>query len=206
MGLIRLGAAAALLVGVNPYIKVLYPIQQYQKDAEVIVEGVIESADAQKKTCVVKVTKVHKGKCPYAHIRMNLAGGGQWHPDAAMRHYVVGARAILFYKNDTYRKETWRGQIYSSRFFASLHVKKDAAPETASWDWENLEIHLNRTFNRTTEELAAIVAGGLSGKLKPPAPDPGVPEITKDAVLALPPPGVKVDEAKLPAPFRRAAP
>ncbi len=204
-------AAAALIGGVLPYIKLLYPLPQYVNEAEVIVEGVIESADPQTKTCVVKLTKFHKGKCPYTHIRMNIAvggnwAGGEWHRDAAMKHYVVGARAVLFYKNDTYRKETWRGQIYISRFFASLHVKKNDPPATALWEWENLEIHLNRSFNRTAEELAALVAGILLGKQRPPAPDPNVPQINKDDVLALPPPGVKVDEAKLPPPFRRSTP
>jgi len=207
--MIRIGlfAAVALAGGSLPYITALLPLQQFMNEAEVIVEGVIESADAEKKTCVVKVTKSHKGKSPYTHIRIDIgAAPSDWKRDGAVKHYVAGARAVLFYKNDPYRKATWRGQIYVNRFFCPLIVKKDEPPETAVWKWDGLEIHLNRTYNRPAEELSALVSAVLLGKAKAPAPDPKVPEIGKEDLLALPLPGVKVADEKLPAAFRKGGP
>ena len=66
-----------------------------------------------------------------------------------------------------------------------------------------MEVRCNRTFNGTAEELSTIVAAALSGKQKAPAPDDRIPQIKKEDVLALPLPGAKVVEAKLPPPFRK---
>ncbi len=201
--------ALALAPRPLPYIEVLTPLQQLMSESEVIAEGVIESADPQKKTCVVKVMKSLKGKCPYTHIRMNLGRGVAWESDAgmqsdaAMKHYVAGARAVLFYKTDPRIQVSWKGELFVSRFFSSLRVKSDVPPEKATWEWEQIEIMFNRTFNGTAEELSTLVTGVLSGKQRAPAPAPRVPQIKKEDVLALPPPGAKVAEAKLPAPFRK---
>src|SRR5437667_8930280 len=79
------------------YIEALYPLQQFMAESEVIAEGVIEKSDPKNKTFIIKVRKSLKGKCAYEQIRVNVGPGQEWHPDAAMPHFVAGAPAVIFY-------------------------------------------------------------------------------------------------------------
>jgi hypothetical protein len=191
-GLILLVASAA-----DAYIEALYPLQQFIVESEVIAEGVIDKVDAKTKTCMVKVKKSIKGKCAYELIRINVGGAQEWHADAVMPHLVAGAPAVIFYNAER------RAEVYVNRFFVQLYGDPEAAPDKAWWNLTHIEIHCNRTFNGTATELIKVLNDVLSGKSKGLSPDPKLPEITPEAVKALPVWGKAADASKLPPPFLR---
>src|SRR6185436_4973453 len=202
---IALLVAAAVLAIAFPaaaYIETLYPLQQFIAESEVIAEGVIEKVDAKRSLCHVRITKSLKGRCHYEIVRLNIGAGQEWHPEAVMPHLVVGAPAVIFYNAER------KAEIYVNRFFLQLSGDAHQAPEKAWWTFTHIEVHCNRTFNGTTEELAKLLGEVDAGRAKPPAPDPKTPPITKDTFKALPIWGQAVDPDKLPAPFvrRGAAP
>jgi hypothetical protein len=200
---IALFVAAALLAGAFPavaYIESLYPLQQFIAESEVIAEGVIEKVDAKRSICTVRVTKSIKGRCHYELLRLNIGVGQEWHPEAVMTQLVPGAPAVIFYNAER------RAEMYLNRFFLQLSGDATQPPERAWWSFTHVEVHCNRTFNGTTEELAKLLAEIQAGTAKPPPADPKLPPISKDAFRALPPWGQAVDPATLPAAFVRHDP
>jgi len=196
--------AAALFAGAFPveatYIDTLYPLQQFIAESEVIAEGVIEKTDAKKGICFVRVTKSIKGRCHYDLIRMNIGVGQEWHPDIVFPHLVTGAPAVIFYNAER------RAEIYLNRFFLQFSGDSGQAADKAWWSFTHIEVHCNRTFNGTTEELAKLLLDVQAGKVKPPPADPKAPVITKESMKSLPVWGQPVDADKLPAPFVRHDP
>ncbi len=182
------------------YIEILYPLQNFLNVSIVVAEGTIETADAAKKICVVKVGRSLKGKCHYERLRISLSAARDWHGEAAMKHLVAGAPALVFYNQER------RGQLYVNRFFCQISGDPDAPPDRDWWQYSHIEIRCNRTYNGTVEELRALVADVLAGRRKAPAPVAGLPPITKAHVLALPPPGEPVDESLLPPSFAKVPP
>jgi len=181
------------------YIEAMYPLQQFMNESQIIAEGVIDKSDAKTKTCIVKITKSLKGKCPWTEIRMNIGVGQAWHPDAVMKHLVVGAPALFFTNGQG------QCEIYINRFFNQLYADGQP-PEKAWFTFTHIEIRCNRTFMGTTEELTKLVGDILAGKAKAPAPDPKVPPIGPQDVAALPVWGQKVEPDKLPVCFKKREP
>ncbi|HXX93182.1 MAG TPA: PA14 domain-containing protein [Planctomycetota bacterium] len=183
------------------YIEALYPLAQFISESTVIAEGSIEKVDPKTQTCFVKILRTLKGRCGYDTIRMTVGGGQEWHPEGVMRHLKVGAPAVLFYNAEL------RAEIYINRFFCQLYGDPSQPPEKAWWNFTHIEIHCNRTFAGTAEELSRTVSEVLAGKCKPPPPDAKLPAITPVHVRslaawgeppagALPPSFAKRDPAK----------
>lgn len=181
-------AACAFFSGASAdaYVEILYPLEQVLRESDVIVEGVIDKADAKTRTGVIKVTRTLKGKCVYTHIRMNFGGGQEYHPEVIMRHIVVGAPALVFYN------KTCQAQAYVNRFFFQLYGDAAAAPEKAWWNFTHVEIRMNRTFAGPAQELIKLVTSVLTGKTTPPAPDAKLPNLTKELLLSMPVPSPAV--------------
>jgi hypothetical protein len=195
---------AALLAGALPaeatYIDTLYPLQQFIAESEVIAEGVVEKTDTTKGICTVRITRSIKGKCHYETVRMNIGAGQEWHPGVVFPHLVKGAPAVIFYNADR------RAEIYVNRFFLQFMGDAGVPPEKSWWTFTHIEVHCNRTFNGTTEELAQLLIDVQAGKVKPPPADAKAPVITREAMTSLPVWGKPVDLEKLPAPFVRRDP
>lgn len=183
---------AALAVPASGYIEVLYPLQQFIAESEVIATGEIEKVDPNNKVVVIKVAKSLKGKCAYPKFRLNVGTGHDWHPQAAMRHLVVGAPAVVLYNAER------RAEVYVNRFFFQFFGDPAAAPDQAWWTFNHIEIKCNRTFCGTAEELAKTVTNVLSGKRKAPPPNPKLPPVTRDDLAAIPVWGQPGEEEKLP--------
>src|SRR5262245_45237055 len=196
--------AAALLAGAQPaaatYIDTLYPLQQFIAESEVIAEGVVEKTDAKKGICTVRVTKSIKGRCHYELVRMNIGVGQEWHPDVVFPHLVAGAPAVIFYNAER------RAEIYVNRFFLQFSGDVAAPADKAWWSFTHIEVHCNRTFNGTTEELARLLLDVQAGKAKPPPADPKAPAISRESMKSLPVWGAAVSPDRLPAPFVRHDP
>jgi hypothetical protein len=196
--------AAALLAGALPaeatYIDTLYPLQQFIEESEVIAEGVVEKTDLKKGIATVRVTRSIKGRCHYEVVRMNMGVGQEWHPNVVFPHLVTGAPAVIFYNAER------RAEIYVNRFFLQFSGDSGAPADKAWWSFTHIEVHCNRTFNGTTEELARLLLDVQAGKVKAPPADAKAPVITKESMLSLPVWGKPVDADKLPAPFVRRDP
>jgi hypothetical protein len=195
--------AIAMLAGAAPaaaYIESLYPLGQFIAESDVIAEGVVEKVDAKRSLCTVRITKSIKGRCHYEVLRLNIGPGQEWHPEAVMAQLVPGAPAVIFYNAER------RAEIYMNRYFLQLYGDPTQPAEKAWWTFTHIEVHCNRTFNGTTEELSKLLSDIEAGKTKPPPADPRVPVITREAFRALPAWGQSVDPGKLPAPFVRRDP
>jgi hypothetical protein len=182
------------------YVEAVYTLQQVMAESEIIVEGVIEKADNETKTGIIKTGKCLKGKCDYPLIRMNIGVGQIWHPEAIWPHLVPGAPVLVFYNQGR------QSQTYLNRFFFQLYGDAGAPPDKAWWNFTHIEIRMNRTFYGTVPELSKLVADILAGKAKFPSPDPKMPPISKEQALALPPHPKPQDFASLPACFAKKVP
>ena len=186
--------------GAGTYVEAVYALQQVMAESEIIVEGVVEKADNETKTGVIKTGKVLKGKCDYPLIRMNIGVGQVWHPEAIWPQIVPGAPVLVFYN------QARQSQTYLNRFFFQLYGDAGATPEKAWWNFTHIEIRMNRTFYGTVPELSKLVSNILSGKAKFPNPDPKMPPISKEQVALLPPHPKPQDFASLPACFAKKVP
>jgi hypothetical protein len=189
---------AFLPILLAPYVEALYPLAQVLSESEIIAEAVVEKVDATNKVATAKVTKSLKGKCGYETLRMNFSGGQEWHPEAIMKHVVVGQPMLIFYNAER------RAEGYVNRFFFQLYGDAGAPPDKAWWTYTHIEIRMNRTFNGTVAELSDLVSKIQGGQAQAPAPNAKLPPISRDTVRALPAPGEAVDETALPAPFLKA--
>jgi hypothetical protein len=192
-------AALAAPAAAHAYIEALYPLQQFMNESQVIAEGVLESADPKTKTAQVKILRSLKGKCAYPVLRLNIGAGQEWHPDAVFRHLVPGAPALFFFDGGG------RAELYVNRFFMQLYADGQP-PEKAWWTFTHIEIRCNRTYVGPADEFIKLVGDILAGKVKPPAPDPKIPPISRQDVAALPVWGQPVKPEELPASFRKRDP
>lgn len=188
--------AASLAVAAHAYIEVLYPLQQFLKESEVVAEGVVEKVDPKTRACVIRITKSLKGKCAYEKLRVNVGAGKEWHPEAAMRHLVEGSPVALLYNAEK------RAELYVNRFFLQMNINPESPADNPWWNFANIEIYCNRTYNGPAAEFIKLLDEVLSGERKAPPPAPKRPAIRKEDVEALPAPGQAVDPEKLPPPFK----
>jgi hypothetical protein len=199
---VKRGAALAFaLLLASPagaYIETLYPLAQFIAESDVIAEGTVEKVDEKTRTCLIKVAKSLKGRCGYETIRVTVGGGQEWHPEAVMRHLKVGEPAVIFYNAER------RAELYINRFFCQMYGDASKPPDKAWWTFTHVEVHCNRTFAGTAEELSKTVTDHLSGRAKAPAPDPKLPPITALHLKALSVWGEPTD--KLPVSFAKAEP
>jgi hypothetical protein len=174
--------AAALIGGFLPYIENLYPLQNVVSESDVAA-GVVERLDLQGKTCLVKIAKPLKGRPPYVQIRMDLAKGwNPWERDAILRHLVPGAAVVVFDGIRTGQAapsaDKRKALVFVNRFFMKFSGKREERPEKEVWEFEQIEIMLNRK-----EDVAALPPPGAKvseAQLPPPfrrsPPPPRAPE------------------------------
>jgi hypothetical protein len=141
---------------------------------------VVESADPNKKIGVLKVIRTLKGKCTYTHIRMNIGVGQMWHPETMLPHLVPGAPVLLFYNREH------KAIGYLNRFFFQLYGDPARLPARAWWTFTHVEIHMNRTFDGSAEELTRLVRDILTGRAKPPGADSKKKPFTKEQLAEMP--------------------
>jgi hypothetical protein len=194
---IALGLLAAAVPAHGRYIESLYPLQQFIVESDVIAEGTIERTDTLRGLCTIRISRSIKGRCHFEVVRVNLGTGQEWHPETVLPHLVLGAPAVIFYNAER------RAEMYVNRFFLQLSGDPTQPPEKAWWTFTHIEVHCNRTFNGTTEELSRLLRDIQNGKAKAPPPDPKVPVITKASLKALPIWGQPIGSGALPEPFVR---
>ena len=156
------------------FVDALYSLKQVMEESKCIVEGEIEAVDQSGRTATAKVKATIKGKCPFKHIKMSMGVGQSWFPEVIMKRLKVGAPVLYFWDDGL------RCLAYTNGFFFQLYGQPNADPEAVWWNLTHIEIKMNRTFRRTTEELTALVRDVVAGKRAPPAPDPSFQPLTRD--------------------------
>jgi hypothetical protein len=183
----RLLYAAALLgfcaAPAPAYIEALTSLSGVVKESDVVAKAMIDAVSLDKKVVILKVAKPVKGKPAYERVRIDLNAGEGWHPDAVLRHAVVGTPVTLFYKKAENSELAALSLIYVNRFFLA------ARGDDPMWRFTKIELGMNKVFTGTPDELAELVVKIFSGRSKPPTPNAQLKPWTKDAldILPLPP-------------------
>jgi len=172
------------------YITRVYSLQEVLDESTHVVAGKVHSADAAKRTVVAVLGRVLKGKCRFKRIRMNLAVGPADHSRFLLKRMKPGARILFFYQRKG-GNIACVGHV-GGTWFQLFAADDPAARERVWWRFTHLEIYMGRTYRGPTAKLIELVGGVLSGRVKPPPPDPTVPklDITRPPRLARRPPRV----------------
>ena len=173
----------ALAAPAPAYIEALTSLSGVVKESDVVAKASVDAVSLEKKVIILKVAKPVKGKPAYEKVRIDMNAGEAWHPDAVLRHAVVGTPVTLFYKKAENSELAALSLIYVNRFFLA------ARGDDPMWRFTKIELGMNKVFTGTPDELAELVGKIVSGRSKPPAPNATLKPWTKDAldILPLPP-------------------
>ena len=164
------------------YIEALTAMSGVVKESDVIARGTVDAVSLEKKVLILKVGKILKGKTVYERIRIDMGSGDAWHPDAALKHAVVGTPVSIFYRKADNSEQAQIALLYLNRFFMT------AQGGDPVWRFSKIELGINRVFHGTPEELGALMEKVQAGRVKAPAPNAQLKPWTREALEALPPP------------------
>jgi hypothetical protein len=164
------------------YIEALTSLSGVVKESDVVARASVDAVSLEKKVVILKVAKPIKGKPAYERVRIDMNAGEAWHPDAVLRHAVVGTPVTLFYKKAENSDLAALSLIYVNRFFLA------ARGDDPMWRFTKIELGMNKVFTGTPDELAELIGKIVSGRSKPPVPNATLKPWTKDALDVLPPP------------------
>lgn len=170
----------AILVGVlccatapsaQAFIQNLFPLQEFIDDSDFLFTATIEKIDAAKPSAVLIVKDHLKGEAPFQRIPINLTGDKQKHTPQLLKRIAPELQLVVGVKKQpdgklmllAFSNGTW------------FQVLGQTEGDQTRWAFTHCEIYLRRTFAGTTEELKKTVTDALSGKAKPPAPNPKEP-------------------------------
>ena len=178
-------AAAWLAFGAREasgVIRVMYSLQQVMDASHVIAGGEIESVNVKDRTAVIRLRKTFKGENAFTRIRMNVAVGQEWYPEALMHRLKPGEPVLVFYDVEQGRELRLLG--HTAGIWFQLFATVSPNPDDIWWRFTHVEIMFNRTFEGLTPDLTRIVGDALAGRAPPPPPNPEVQTLTKEAVMS----------------------
>ncbi|MBI2193081.1 MAG: VCBS repeat-containing protein [Planctomycetes bacterium] len=158
----------------------VYSVQEILDASKVVVEAEIESVDAESRTAVARVSRTLKGECDFQQIKMNIGIGQSWFPQALMQRLAVGKPALFFYDIQN-QKLACLG--HAGGVWFQLFGDLQPGPGRVWWQFTHIEVHLNRTFSGSTQDLRTLVADVLAGRRASPAADTKLPALTREDLL-----------------------
>lgn len=170
----------AIIVGVlfcvtvpsaQAFIQNLFPLQEFIDDSDFLFTATIEKIDAAKPSAVLIVKDHLKGDAPFQRIPINLTGDKQKHTPQLLKRIAPELQLVVGVKKQA------DGKLMLLAFSNGtwFQVLGQTEGDQTRWAFTHCEIYLRRTFAGTTEELKKTVTDVLSGKAKPPAPNPKEP-------------------------------
>ncbi len=162
------------------YIEALTAMSGVVKESDVIARGTVDAVSLEKKVLILRVGKTAKGKTVYERIRIDMGAGDAWHPDAALRHAVVGTPVSIFYRKADNSEQAQVALLYLNRFFMT------AQGGDPVWRFSKIELGMNRVWHGTPEELSALMEKVVAGRVKAPAPNAQLKPWTREKIEALP--------------------
>jgi outer membrane protein assembly factor BamB len=178
--------AALVLAGPSAFAVItrLTPLSEILKDQQYICLARVDKLDPQKPAVVLSVAEDFKGKLPYRRLPVNLKGDSEArkhdHVAQLLKRLAPDLPVILFANPRGKRLTVFA--FSNGTWFQLIGQQVPERKDAVVLGFTHCEPFLRRTFKGTTAELRQVIADGLSGKRKPPAPDikepPGLgPEI-----------------------------
>src|SRR5262249_52290842 len=140
-------------------------------ESQLIFVARVAVLDPDKPSVVLTIDEHLKGKAAFEKLPINLTGDSEAkklkHTPQLLKRLAPKLRVILFatksdkkYTAFAYTNGTW---------FQLIGEEED---KSVRWSFTHCEPYLRRTFKGGTADLKQILEEGLSGKKKPPDPDP----------------------------------
>jgi outer membrane protein assembly factor BamB len=192
MGLALGFALFALSERAHAVIMRLTPLSELLAGTRWIFVAKIEKIYPDKPALVLSVDQPLKGKPPYGRFPINLAGDSAarkaGHTEKLRRRLAPGLPVVVF-ANPRDRQHTLFA--FTNGTWFQVVGRKAAGSDKVYWSFTHCEPYLRRTFAGTTADLRRVIRDGLSGKKKPPGPEPkekpGLgPELKKSVRSGLP--------------------
>lgn len=179
----------AIIVGVlfcvavpsaQAFIQNLFPLQEFIDDSDFLFTATIEKIDAAKPSAVLIVKDHLKGEVPFQRIPINLTGDKQKHTPQLLKRIAPELQLVVGVK----KQPDGKFMLLAFSNGTWFQVLGQTEGDQTRWAFTHCEIYLRRTFAGTTEELKKTVTDALSGKAKPPAPNPKEPPGMGPAIKA----------------------
>ncbi len=176
---------AGYLLGVGAaqgFIEKIYPLQEVLKECTHIAVGHIEQVDQKGRTAVLVLERQLKGPLEYKKANLNIGVGPGPHVRFLMERLEPGAPAVLYYKQE--------GQAIASLVYVMGHWVQFFATDQPKqrdkvwWRFTHVELKMGRTFVGPTTNLVHLTQDVLAKRVAAPKPDPNVPPVDVDRVLA----------------------
>ena len=168
-------AVLALAAAAAGMIEAMYSLDAVLKECTHVVVGHVDAVDPKARTVVAKVDRALKGTVNYKRIRMNIALGPAHHAAYLIDRLEPSAPALIFYKD---RGDQIECLVYAGDTWFQLFATPDSSQgDKIWWRFTHIEEHMGRTFVGPTEKLIQITSDVLSGRAKPPRPNPDVPRL-----------------------------
>jgi hypothetical protein len=169
------------------FIQNLFPLQEFIDDSDFLFTATVENVDAAKPSAVLVVKDQIKGTAPFTRIPINLTGDKQKHTQQLLKRIANDVPVVVGVKKQADGK--FMMLVFTNgTWFQVLGQTEDGQTR---WAFTHCEIYLRRTFAGTTEELQKIVSEVVSGKAKPPAPNPKEPAGFGPPIKSAPEPNSK---------------
>jgi outer membrane protein assembly factor BamB len=154
----------------------LIPLRDVLAEQQFIVVARVDSVDPNRPAAVFVVEEDLKGKFPFRRLPVNLTGDAEAkkldHTPQLLKRLAPKVPLVLFF---TQNEARYNAFAYTNGTWFQMVAEKPRDSDRLVWAFAHCEPYLRRTFKGTTEELRQVVIDGLSGKRKPPEPNPKEP-------------------------------
>lgn len=162
---------AALVAPVGAYVERMYSLEEVFSESTNICFGKIVSVDQEKKQIVAVLERDLKGKCAYEKVQINTSTSLPQFVPYMMAKVKPGQPIIMFYKAEG---RSLACLTYMDNFWFQLYGTDMDDHSQMWWRMSHIEIRMNRTWNKSLNELHNIIQQCVAGSMTPPPPDPNV--------------------------------
>jgi len=150
----------------------LTPLATILDDADEVFIAHFDRINAEKPAAVLAWDKNLIGKTVLRQLPVNLTGDKENHTPEFLKRIAPKLPVVLFV---TSRDDKFLALGYTDGTWFQMIGTKTEDGKQARWVFTHCEIYLRRTYNGTTKEMIAVVTDVVSGKKKPPKPNPKEP-------------------------------
>lgn len=150
----------------------LTPLATLIDDSDEIFVARFERVDAEKRTAVLVWDKDLKAETDLRRLPVRLTGDKERHTPEFLKRIAPKLPVVLFV---THLDNKLLALGYTDGTWFQMIGTPGRAGEPTRWAFTHCEIYLRRTFKGTTKEMITVVGDALSGKQKPPQPNPKEP-------------------------------
>jgi outer membrane protein assembly factor BamB len=155
------------------FITRLTPLGEVLAEYKFICTARVDKVDPARPATVFLIEDDLKGKLPYRRLPVNLTGdrdAKKHNHTAQLLKRLAPKLPLVVFVNQRGKRFTAFG--YTNGTWFQMIGQQVEGDRPIVWAFTHCEPYLRRTFKGTTEEMRQAVVDGLSGKKKPPEPDP----------------------------------